>query len=50
MELYGVRRGYYFGMGHIEEKCWKRGNDGKAAFVANNYLGILVDDEDVALE
>jgi hypothetical protein len=37
-------------MGHIKDKCWKLGNDGKAPFVANNYLEILVDDEDPTLE
>jgi hypothetical protein len=45
-----MRCGYYFGMGHIEHKCWKHGKDGKAQFVANNYLEILVDDEDAMLE
>jgi hypothetical protein len=37
-------------MGHIEHKCWKHGKDGKAQFVANNYLQILVDDEGAMLE
>jgi hypothetical protein len=39
----GVRCGYCFGMGHIENKCWKHGKDGKTSFSTNNYLEVLGD-------
>jgi hypothetical protein len=32
------------------DKCLRHGKDGKAPFVANNYLEVLVDDEDATLE
>jgi hypothetical protein len=46
----GVKCGYYFGMGQTEDKCWERGNDEKVSSIANNYLEVLVDDEEVMLE
>jgi hypothetical protein len=46
----GVRCGYYSGMGHTENQCWKHGKDGKAPFVANNYLEVLIDDKEVTSE
>ncbi len=30
--------------------CWKCGKDGKTPFVANNYLEVLIDDEETTLE
>ncbi len=37
-------------MGQIEDKCWERGKDEKVSSIANNYLEVLVDDEEVMLE
>jgi hypothetical protein len=37
-------------MGHMEDRCWKRGKDGKVSFDANNYLKVLIDDEETMLE
>jgi hypothetical protein len=37
-------------MEHTKDKCWKRGKDGKVSFVANNYLEVLVDDEEASFE
>jgi hypothetical protein len=46
----GVKCGYCSGMGHTENKCWKKGKDGKVSSVANNYLKVLVDDEEATFE
>jgi hypothetical protein len=37
-------------MGHTKNICWKCGKDGKTPFVANNYLEVLIDDEEATLE
>jgi hypothetical protein len=37
-------------MGHTKDICWKRGKDGKVSSDANNYLKVLVDDEEATLE
>jgi hypothetical protein len=37
-------------MGHIENKCWKKGKDTKPHAIANNYLEVLMDDEAATLE
>jgi len=50
MENCGVKCGYCFGMGHNENRCWKRGKDGKITSTSNNYLEVLVNDEKVTLE
>jgi hypothetical protein len=50
MENYGVKCGYCFGMGHIKDICWKWGKDGKTTSTSNNYLEVLVNDEEATLE
>jgi hypothetical protein len=50
MELYGLRCGYCSSTWHIKDICWKCGKDGKTPFVANNYLEVLIDDEETTLE
>jgi hypothetical protein len=50
MKKYGVKCGYCSIMGHTEDKCWKHGKDGKMPFATNNYLEVLVNDENATLE
>lgn len=50
MKLYGLRCGYCSNTGHIKDMCWKCRKDGKIPFVANNYLEVLIDDEETTLE
>jgi len=50
MENCGIRCGYCSGMDHTEDRCWKNGKDRKALSATNNYLEVLVDDEEAALE
>jgi len=49
MEFYRMRRGYCYGMGHIEDMCWKHGKDDKTLFASNNYLKVLVNNEEATL-
>jgi hypothetical protein len=50
IENYALRYGYYTIMGHIKDKCWKKGKDTKMHTIANNYLKMLMDDEATTLE
>lgn len=49
MKFCGVRCGYCFGMGHVED-IFKCQNDRKTLFTSNNYLEVLVDDDEATLE
>jgi hypothetical protein len=44
---YGLTCSYYFGLGHIEECCWKKNGKGLAA--SANYLEVVVNDEEATL-
>ncbi len=44
------RCGYYTGIGHIENKCWKKKKEVKSHSTTNNYMELLVDDEVATLE
>jgi hypothetical protein len=46
----GVKCGYHYGMGHTKNKCWKWGKHGKITSTSNNYLEVLVNDEEATLE
>jgi hypothetical protein len=46
IENCGVKCGYYASMGHMENKCWKHGKDGKTPSTTINYLKVLIDDEE----
>jgi len=50
MKNCGVKCGYYSSMGHTKDKCWKWGKDGKITSTSNNYLEVLVNDEEAILE
>jgi predicted aspartyl protease len=45
----GLKCTFCTGLGHSEDKCWKRNKDGKSASGAANFLGVMLDDE-VAIE
>ncbi len=47
MENCGIKCGYCARMGHMKDKWWKRGKDGKTLFVAVNYLEIMLVDEKI---
>jgi hypothetical protein len=37
-------------MGHMKDRCWKKGKDSKVSSNANNYLDSSIDDEEAMLE
>jgi len=40
----GIKCTFYTGLGHSEDKCWKKPKDGKSAVGAANFLEVLLDD------
>ncbi len=41
----GIKCYFYLGLGHFEDKCWKKPKDGKSHFGAANFLEVLLNDE-----
>ncbi len=41
----GVKCTFCTGLGHSEDKCWKKPKDGKSATGATNFLEVMLDDE-----
>ncbi len=41
----GVKCSYCIGLGHSEDKCWKKPKDGRSNSGAANFLEVLLDDE-----
>ncbi|CAM6073749.1 unnamed protein product [Sphagnum tenellum] len=44
-ENYGVKCTFCTGLGHSEDKCWKKPKDGKSTAGAANFLEVMLDDE-----
>jgi hypothetical protein len=42
----GIKCTYCAGLGHFEDKCWKKPNDGKSHFGAANFVEVLLYDEE----
>ncbi len=40
----GIKCTFCTGLGHSEDKCWKKPKDGKSAAGATNFLEVLLDD------
>jgi predicted aspartyl protease len=45
IENYGIKCAFCVGLGHSEDKCWKKPKDGKSTTGAANFLEVLLDDE-----
>jgi hypothetical protein len=45
IEKCGVKCTFCTGLGHSEDKCWKKPKDGKSTFRAANFLEVMLDDE-----
>jgi hypothetical protein len=43
-ENYGIKCTFYVGLGHSENKCWKKPKDGKSTAGVANFLEVLFDD------
>jgi hypothetical protein len=41
----GVKCSFCSGLGHLEDRCWKRSKDGRPSSGAANFLEVLLDDE-----
>ncbi len=41
----GIKCAFCAGLGHSEDKCWKKPKDGKSTTGAANFLEVLLDDE-----
>jgi hypothetical protein len=42
---YGIKCSFCSGLGHSEDRCWKRSKDGRPSSGAVNFLEVLLDDE-----
>ena len=45
----GIKCNYCTGLGHSEDRCWKKPKDEKSPSGAANYLEVLVNDEEATL-
>ncbi len=41
----GIKCSFCSGLGHSEDRCWKRSKDGRPSLGAANFLQVLLDDE-----
>jgi len=46
----GIKCTFYIGLGHSEDKCWKKSKDGKSHSRAANFLEVLLNDEAVTMQ
>jgi len=44
IENYGIKCTFCTGLGHFEDKCWKKPKDGKSTAGVVNFLEVLLDD------
>ncbi len=49
-ENYGIKCSYCAGLGHSEDKCWKKPKNEKSPFGATNYLEVLISDKTATLQ
>ncbi len=49
-ESCGVKCNYYAGLGHFEDRCWKKPKNEKSPSRAANYLEVLISDEAATLQ
>ncbi len=47
IENYGIKCSFCSGLGHSEDRCWKKPKDGKSQSGAANFLEVLLNDEAV---
>jgi predicted aspartyl protease len=45
----GVKCSFYTGLGHSEDKCWRKPRDGKTYLGSANFLEVMLDDEEATL-
>jgi hypothetical protein len=45
IDNYGIKCSFCSGLGHSEDRCWKKRKDGKSQSGAANFLEVLLNDE-----
>jgi hypothetical protein len=45
-----IKCSFYSGLGHSEDKCWKKLKDGKSPFGTTNFLEVLLNDEEATMQ
>jgi hypothetical protein len=50
IENCGIKCSFCSGLGHSEERCWKRPKDAKSHSGATNFLEVLLNDEEATLQ
>jgi hypothetical protein len=50
IENCGIKCTFYTGLGHSEDRCWKKPKDGKSHSGAANFLEVLLNDEAATLQ
>ncbi len=46
----GVKCSFCAGLGHSEDRCWKKPKDGRTHFGATNFVEVLLNDEEATLQ
>jgi predicted aspartyl protease len=46
----GIKCTFYSGLGHSEDRCWKKPKDGKSQSGATNFLEVLLNDEALTMQ
>jgi hypothetical protein len=46
----GIKCTFCSGLGHFEDRCWKKPKDGKSHFGTTNFLEVLLNDEATTLQ
>ncbi len=46
----GIKCSLFLGLGHFEERCWKKPKDGKSHLRVANFLEVLLNDEEVTIQ
>jgi hypothetical protein len=50
IENYGIKCTFCAGLGHLEDRCWKKPKDGKPHSGTTNFMEVLLDDEEATLQ
>jgi predicted aspartyl protease len=50
IENCGIKCSFCSGLGHSEDRCWKKPKDGKSHFGVANFLEVLLNDEEATMQ
>jgi len=46
----GIKCSFCSGLGHSEDRCWKKPKTGKSHFGATKFLEVLLNDEEITMQ